>query len=207
MRTLNRQRANILFSDLLIQARNSSHEEIREKGIPILSPEEVSVRERVFERDGVLRWNGADVLGFAKLGVPLKNLLDRFSVSDSTTGSYTSPLASTLLNVFQEEEYIMWYDNSSTTFFIVLKSNADTAAQLKAWMHALYFAKFGKEEERGTQEAVLQALYRTLGVLNVLIAGVGSLEKLLEEKGWDVKTGALETRSGVRVVFREEEGW
>src|ERR1700709_2496622 len=54
MRTLNRQRANLVFSALLEDHYTVGKEHVK----PFPTPEQISIQERVFERDGVLRWKG-----------------------------------------------------------------------------------------------------------------------------------------------------
>src|ERR1700753_1137715 len=61
MQTLNRQRANLVFSSLLEQIASDKTTNRGAKTLPRLvypTPEEVRLQERVFERDGVLRWKG-----------------------------------------------------------------------------------------------------------------------------------------------------
>src|ERR1700709_848660 len=66
MRTLNRQRANLVFSTFLEDSK-SIHKEQSLKALP--TPEEISLRERIFERDGVLRWKGSEIIGYCEIGV------------------------------------------------------------------------------------------------------------------------------------------
>ncbi|TKA71199.1 hypothetical protein B0A49_06127 [Cryomyces minteri] len=56
MRTLNRQRANLVFSHLI-------------EDDEVLTPEEVSKKERIFDWDGVVRWKGGQVIGHVKIGL------------------------------------------------------------------------------------------------------------------------------------------
>ncbi|EDU47148.1 hypothetical protein PTRG_04310 [Pyrenophora tritici-repentis Pt-1C-BFP] len=92
MHCLNRQRANILFSNMF------------QHGL-VLSPRDVSQRERVFERGGVLRWSDDKVLGRCSIGVPLQRLLNRLGTPHQQTGSLTlkSMQISDLLEVFANE--------------------------------------------------------------------------------------------------------
>ncbi|TAQ91427.1 hypothetical protein B7494_g271 [Chlorociboria aeruginascens] len=204
MRTLNRQRANILFSNFLDQMPKGIDLQKTElpSRIKVFAPEEVSIRESVFERDGVLRWNGGKVLGYCKLGVELRSILDLLQRRDPQTGSYQDPSSEIngLLEVFTEEEYIMWYDLPRTTFLVVLKEDSSTKTQLKAWMHALVFAS--RAPIGGEESIIIRAGLKTsLQYVNVCAEKTG-LWGLLEDKGWDITTGAIETKSGSRIKIK-----
>lgn len=64
MRTISRQRANLLFSTLAERGR-------------VLHPGNVSRMESIFERRGgsVFRWLSGPVLGYCDFGVPLQKLV------------------------------------------------------------------------------------------------------------------------------------
>lgn len=195
MRTLNRQRANLVFSAYLGN-RDTAGKEKRAKSLP--TPEQISIQERVFERDGVLRWHGGKVLGFCDIGVPLRRILDLFSEPDGITGSHTGPGSSDarkLLDEFDENDYILWYDEALKTSLIVLKSSSNVATQLCAWMHALFLAKQIDEGLEG--KSILEAIIWTHSVVKTITSN--ALDVQLLEAGWDIETGALETRSGTRI--------
>ncbi len=207
MQTLNRQRANLVFSSLLEQLANNKTDyessKIRQaRDIPQLvypKPEEVRLQERVFERDGVLRWKG-EVLGYCKLGVNLKTVLDRFGRSDSKTGShsgYQMREFSRLLEVFEDCRYIVWYDESRKTFLVVLEDGAGPVTMLSAWMFALQFAKYGKSKESGS---LIEAMEVTRSYLSQIE------DELIQRVGenWDLKVSAMETQSGTRIRMKDK---
>lgn len=201
MRTLNRQRANLLFSRCF-DGLPDPHLLMEDSPLPelsVLSPDEISLQERIFERDGVLRWNGGEVLGFCRLGVDLRAVLTVLGRPDKKTGSYRESASTGITKVmelYQEEQYLLWYDVSSKTFLIVLKDRSDTVTHLKAWMHALYSAK--QRRIPLDQEALIQFLRGTLRDVTDFIKHTELFQKL-ERAGWDVNNGAMETRSGTRV--------
>lgn len=164
------------------------------------TPEEISIQEKIFERDGVLRWKGGKAIGYCEIGVSLRRILNILSPAEGTTGSHATPSisdATKLLNIFNNEDYIMWPDITRSTFLIVLKEASNTKTQLHAWMHALLFAKQLMrivEEE----EPVIDALARTLRDVNVFANAFDAYGEL-QKAGWDVETGAMETRSGTRI--------
>jgi hypothetical protein len=198
MQTLNRQRANLVFSGLLEQLgndetnynndRNLSREDLPQFDCP--TPEQIRLQERVFERDGVLRWKG-EILGYCKLGVDLKTVLNCFTSPDSLTGSHSgSQLAefSKLLSVFKNCGYLVWYDRSRRTFLVVLE----------AWMFALQFAKYSKIKEGGSLIEALEDMRSYLArVENDLIHHVG--------KKWDLEISAMETQSGTRIRMKDKQ--
>jgi len=209
MRTLNRQRANLVFSHILEQS--SKYQEAHTKwwinkgstsgslpavpDIKCLGPVDVFIQERIFEKDGVLRWQGREILGYCKLGVSLQTLLDSVSKRDTMTGSYSGsqlPEFTELLTIFKGE-YILWYDEMQRKFLVVLKESSNTYDQLFAWLHALCIAKFGRSRE---DEPVLETLDRTRHYVDQIWEHVS---RELVKSGWDLDTGAMETRSGTRI--------
>jgi len=206
MQTLNRQRANLVFASILEQLTNDETKEkvvrkTRIRALPQLkypTPEEVRLQERIFERDGVLRWKG-EVLGYCKLGVDLKSVLDCFSPPDPTTGSHSgSQVAefSRLLGVFKDCGYIVWYDEPRKTFLVVLEEGASTVTQLSAWMFALHFAKFGKHKQKGS---LIEALNDTRSYLMEIIEA-GLFQGVIDN--WDLEISAMETQSGTRIRMK-----
>jgi len=198
MCTLNRQRANIVFNRYL----ESSRKDVKEnnQGI-ILSPDETSLLEHIFEYDGVLRCGGR-VVAQCELGVPLKRILDILVPANKKTGSYvqSSLNPEDVISVFDKEEYVLWY-NGKRHFYIVLKDTADAETQLKAWFHVLLLCKKFNEEDWSIQEGseyILSCVKSTLGKSGVLW---GNMLPLLRDKGWDLENGAMETRSGTRICI------
>src|SRR5271170_2511459 len=121
MKTLNRQRANIVLSALIGEKKT-------------LSPAEVATHERIFERDGVLRWRGSEILGTCQIGVSLRLFLRAFSgephkASGSISGGRVT--MQNLLDLFKGEEYLLWFDSSSGAAVIVLAENVTSETQLK----------------------------------------------------------------------------
>ena len=166
MRTLNRQRANLAFS-LFLSSQTSG---IPRKSFP--TPDEVSLMERIFERDGVLRWKGAEVLGYCEIGVSMSRII-------ASCGSEIDILK--LLEQLGKDGYIVSLDKGSNTYLVSLGSSSNTITQLHAWMTALCLASGSKK------------------------LGIKELEEGLKSSGWDVETGALETRSGTRLVKEDGE--
>ena len=207
MRTINRQRANFVFSSLLEQLDNdetnyNNDRNLSRDDLPrfvCASPEEVRLQERVFERDGVLRWRG-EILGYCKLGVELKTVLGCFGSPDSVTGSHSGSQLqefSRLLDIFKDGGYIVWYDQSRRTFLVVLEEGAGSVTLLKAWMFALHFAKYGRLHEGGS---VIEVLKRTRSQLAEVEDDI--IQKVAKE--WDLEISAMETHSGTRIRMRNE---
>lgn len=194
MRTLNRQRANIVFSTLFDTGT-------------VLSPEEVSKRERIFERDGVLRWREESVLGYCKIGVPLSVLLQSLLPRTEVTGSTrdTDKRLSRIWDLYRDEDYVLWYNPLKTEAMIVLKGKSSPTSQLKAWAQAwsvahLHQQKSKGEQKTGKEEATYTALKDTLTDLSFTFE---SHLQSLRMAGWDVDTAALETSSGRRMIIKQ----
>jgi Vitamin B6 photo-protection and homoeostasis len=187
MLTLNRQRANIVFSTLIEQGK-------------VLSPEQVSKQERVFERDGVLRWGASEVTGRAQIGVRLHLLLASVAGSVAATGSIRNPVVdlAELTEVYVIEEFLLWVDAKERRVLIVLKEGCTATSQLKAWTVALMVTRRLKHEKLPTSDpqGVLLLLRETLDEAN------RSFDESLQQlaaAGWDVGSSALETRPGFRI--------
>ncbi|THY13398.1 DUF647-domain-containing protein [Aureobasidium pullulans] len=187
MRTLNRQRANIVFACL--------HKHNR-----ILNPKEVSAKERVFERDGILRDVDDNCLGYARIGIPASELLQRLGETEKLTKATNLPDGRLLqlLDVFEDEGYVLYLEQPSDMVCILLKKGSDTAVQLKAWYHALLLARLvrqGYESEKKPMDMVQSTLVAVRKDWERVQARLG-------EAGWDLDTAALETTSGFRVSIR-----
>jgi hypothetical protein len=195
MRSLNRQRANIVFSSIVQHGH-------------VLSPAEVARRERIFERDGALRWGDDGIIGYGRVGVSLSTLLQHASGSarHAQTGSLHTPtdLLNSLAHVFADEAYMLWADERGA--LIVLKAGSGPGDQLKAWTHALLLTQQqrrqadddddtagGDARPLGGVAALRQTLDETRSLFEAYVAS-------LQDKGWDLDIGALETRAGARAV-------
>ncbi|KAK2625151.1 hypothetical protein QTJ16_005520 [Diplocarpon rosae] len=211
MRTLNRQRANLVFSHIL-QQLSDAEQRAKDKSptrssrpinfpdaLVYPNPEEIKLQERVFERDGVLRWNGGRVLGYCKLGVSLQTLLKCFSKSNQITGSTVSAAdhLTQLCEIFNGSEFLVWFDEPRMTFLVVLKDGSDARAPLSAWMFALCFARRGKSKE----QSMMDALKETLTYMNCAQPEI--FRRL--EHAWDLEKPALETKSGTRIRLKKDQ--
>jgi hypothetical protein len=213
MRTINRQRANLVFSDIFEQSSdhrteyNNRHvarslKMMRPESFPHVDcpgPEKVYLKERIFERDGVLRWNGEN-LGYCKF-VNLQTALNCFSQPDPSTGSHSGvQLAefASLLETFESFDYILWYDEPQKSFLVVLKEGAETVTQLSAWMFALFLAKYGRTSE---EESLMEAITRTA---RYFYLHQDEIFQDLLAAGWDLETASMETRSGTRIRMKTE---
>lgn len=187
MKSLNRQRANIVFSHLLAYDK-------------VLTPQDVSRRERIFEKDGVLRGAHNQVIGHSQIGVSLQVLIRALSRGSRTAESFTlhgSELAR-LVELYRSEYYILWFDWETRTVYIVLKQGTTAQSQLKAWCQGLLIAQraadISGEKESGTSRFA------------VLAASLEQTTKRFDEDAlrlraasWDLDICALETRSGTRL--------
>jgi hypothetical protein len=208
MRTLNRQRANIVFSRCL---HGADHKLLRKRNpqtgnmsLTIPTPQEVSIEERVFEKDGILRYSGAAKgSGYCQIGVSLKEILALFDQPSRVPGRPSSPPMSDfnkLLEVYKDDDYIMMWDQSpfrEQRFLIAIKEGAGNATLLSAWMHALYHAESWALNRR-EGESLIETLQRTKLYVEQVQDRFNLFEEL-QKSGWDIETGALETRSGTRI--------
>ncbi|KAK6358878.1 hypothetical protein TWF696_000058 [Orbilia brochopaga] len=188
MVTLNRQRANLVMSTFA------------ETGV-ILTPKDVARRERIFERDGVLRWYNGEKLGWAVIGTKLSTIItqttavgENLSLSDAAKACLT-------------EHYIVWLGNSrgssrggglrDAQVRICLESGCTPASQLKAWMHGLLSAKT-LSNKRSRAVAASDALQALVDAKCQIDKTFDEFLKRLAEAGWNPEDPQLETSPGYR---------
>jgi hypothetical protein len=204
MRTLNRQRANIVFSTYLESYQNTEvkqdnpSQQALLKGVKrgvVPTPEQTAQLETIFERNGVIRLMAfrKTILATCAIGGSLRDILPRLPADVGLD---------MLWQLFEEQDYILFFHHSDSRwgpsrpkFIIILKQGANTRTQLKAWFHAVscsyLLATFGDREP-----PVLRILE---GTLNRVEQEWHHLTVALEDAGWDVENGALETRPGPRI--------
>jgi hypothetical protein len=189
MRSLNRQRAGIVFAHLL------AHDKV-------LPPQKVSQRERIFERDGVYRWTDDTVLGHGRIGVSLGRLVGamvRDGGLTTTRRDHHRIELRQLLDMFEREMYLLWFDDQTSTAYITLKEGAAVKTQLKAWLHGLCLAREGRSESSSTDhfQRLATTLERTTTLFN-------EYDGRIQAAGWDLSIAALETHSGTRLAIQAD---
>lgn len=192
MHSLNRQRANIVFSVFWDENR-------------ILIPEEVSQQERIFEWDGVLRWKDSPPLAKARIGVPLQSLLGSFSPAHAVTSSTrgASPELEKLFHMFDHEMYLLWYDSTYQVARLVMKENSTPTALLKAWANALLLAH-RLERRLATSASATDVLDELSSTLTDLNGRWPTFVDQISSAGWDIGMVNLETASGTRLRLYSE---
>ncbi|KAF2166850.1 hypothetical protein M409DRAFT_22903 [Zasmidium cellare ATCC 36951] len=189
MRTLNRQRATLVYHHL------------KRGNVP--TPEEVSKQERIFERDGVLRRSDDGIVGFCVVGASMSRLLRAISEQHATTKSnkLEGDALAKVMSIFETQPYILWCDKRSQqqrpSLFVVLKKGATPKDMLKAWWQALALACDDRVESNDL-DTTLKEAERTSNVVNELLK---TYEERLEEAGWDLTSSALEVVAGSRVAI------
>jgi hypothetical protein len=193
MRSLNRQRANLVFSHLVAYDK-------------VLTPSQVSRLEFVFEKDGVLRWLGSDILGRASIGVGMKEVVLAGGKSRDDSGSIAAPDLYALSQLFRNEQYLLCSDGEAgSAVKIALKLGCSARSQLKAWLHALILAKAASElakggsarekkgdDDGGSARAISSSLERTNALFDEIVLRLSSA-------GWSLDEAALETGCGPRI--------
>ncbi|KAK5141269.1 hypothetical protein LTR04_002671 [Oleoguttula sp. CCFEE 6159] len=205
MRTLNRQRASLVFSHLI-------------EDDEILTPEEVSKKERIFDWDGVVRWKGDQVIGHVNIGVKLQELLQclepaRHGKANSTQLHVVH--MTELLDIHGDEDYVLWMNHLTKRACVVLKQGCTPRSQLKAWACAigmLHDASSLIVDREKTLGQVLQqtldedrptAIVQLLAFLEITDQKFDGWISRLKQAGWDLDVAALETHSGSRLARDE----
>ena len=190
MRTLNRQRATLVFHHL------------RRGHVP--TPEEVSKQEHIFERDGVLRSSTGGVLGYCNIGSSLSRLLKVYGTQHAATNSTSIPedVVPTLISLYKDQGYILWSTGKGTQrrFEIALKISAMVSDPLIAWWQTLLLAEQAEprqEAEKPMSPAEFEVFGTTLNAAADLLA---QYRDSLIDAGWVLNTTALETRASTRLA-------
>ena len=187
MHSLNRQRANIVLSHLLADNK-------------VMTPEEVSAQERIFEWDGVLRWKGSQPLAKASIGVSLQYLLQSVAPAHHVTGAISdgSLLMEKLVRMYEQEEYLLWHDWPKRRAYVVLKAQASPQSQLKVWTHCLWTAR--RLEKELPAGATTDNICEILELVRVELSNRwDAYVERMKAVGWDLQIANLETTSGVRI--------
>lgn len=191
MRTLNRQRATLVYHQL------------RRGKVP--TPEEISKQERIFEWDGVLRDDHDRISGFCLVGGSMQTMLAAMSSKGSPYAAVriNTKMLEDAITTYRDRAYILVADNEGTAltgtseklpaahrksaarrhFHVVLKKGAKPSDILVAWWHAL--AWMGGEP---APAIVARDMLR-------------KNEEALSKVGWNLDIGAVETKSSTRVCI------
>jgi hypothetical protein len=204
MRTLNRQRTNLLYSSLA-----QSHDNVP------LTPSALSVTERIFERPGgILRLQGRKI-GWATIGARIDELVKCIAecgrghqgqVQTTSTGAIKMPediSVEDILRLYSEDQYLLWWSVSRERAVIVLKQGCRTEDQIRAWIQALMIARSAAEKKWRLQEAVepQELMTEMANVLQNLRKIWPDFASSLRAAGWDLETGALETGDAYRAAL------
>lgn len=189
MKVLNRQRANIIFSAMSVVAA----QEVRRT----LTPEEVGKREAIFALGSTLMFQNSSI-GSCMFGTLEDIMKFQGSHVNKTSGSIidTSGLLSGILDVFNDEGYILWFSSRRGEAIIVLKTGSTAQVELNAWWHAMRVAIATSEHRQDlTTESMLSLLKDTLPKKQLQ----RQQTKLLEDAGWDLSTTLLQTSPSKRI--------
>lgn len=189
MRTLNRQRATLVYHQL------------RKGKVP--TPEEISKQERIFEWDGVLRDERDCIKGYCLVGGPIQTMLATLSSKGASHAALRIPtkMLEDTLTAYRDKAYILVANErraalketsekqsaahidsaAGRNFQVVLKTGATPSDVLVAWWQVL--ALIGGEP--ASAMFARQILQKN--------------EEALNEAGWDLNIGAIETKSSTRV--------
>ncbi|KAF3915852.1 hypothetical protein AA313_de0201080 [Arthrobotrys entomopaga] len=182
MITLNRQRANLVISTFA------------ETGA-ILTPKDVARRERIFEREGVLRWHDGRIVGWGVIGTKLSSI-----ITPSTSQQGRMSIVD-IAKACPTEQYMLWFGGrlENMRVCICLEHDCPPTIQLRAWMHALLSVKIlsDKRLKSATDSDALQAL---IDAKRQIDSTFDEFLERLPEVGWNIEDPQLETTS----VYRYE---
>ena len=205
LRTLNRQRAGLVFGALFAGKRT-------------ISPDDVYAEERIFERDGVVRDVKGSIIGWARIGVSLEVMVQQMQQQRQTNTTVQpgktqrgssfqqpsqdfedNPMAS-IIDLFSQSNYILFPDRSRQTILISLAENASPTQQLQSWAHTiLVLQRFSMLSTTDRQSVPDNRVWEIIqSTKHVLDARWDDDVATLRAAGWDLDIASLETRSGSR---------
>ena len=189
LHSLNRQRANIVLSDIF-------------DGREVPTPETVSVHERIFEWDGVLRWRNSAAFASARIGISLQEMLKMIAPAHHVTSAIrdNDSVLENLIRIHQGQDFLLWYCKVHKTAYIVLKKGSLAKTHLKAWAVGLRVAHQLKDIDAtsATADKVLQVITSTITEISVQW---DDYVRRIRAAGWDTEIASLETTSGKRIFF------
>lgn len=209
MRSLNRQRTNLLWSAyrehtgesgvcMLVVPILKVHLSDKGPSKRVLSREEVAKREFLFGRGNALLKSGsgtANISGYAKIGSSFGDIIPAH-VGSLTEGSLWT---TRLLELFEKENFVVWIDtqpsfgsaffSSLPQFHILLKEGHTPADHVKAWAFACDLAMLSNLNTYCQSGTTL--IEKMQGVKEEFDVAYETFVKDIKHVGWDVDTSAL----------------
>ena len=144
-------------------------------------------------------------LGKGNIG-SLQSILTSLGPNHQLTGSTKDAdfLLAKLVKVFDLEEYLLWYSSRYRLVHIVLKDEAQSPSQLKAWAQCLLLVHRLHDADvviGDTAESVLKLLEATLKDIS---RTWGSCIEKLNASGWDTGVAVLETAPSIRIRVEKD---
>lgn len=192
LRTLNRQRAGIVFANWMRDGK-------------VLSPREVSEREYIFERDGAVRDADGILVGTCSIGITYEEYVRRTSKAAGRAYQITTQALEDAAAASREQSFLVHLDPASRHCYIALARDCTLQQQLRAWFmgHAALQSlhtetrQSGRADDGSSSREVASKATQAASK-SVDTSTFGELWEELQRAGWDIKTGALETRRGAR---------
>lgn len=195
METMNRQRATLVYHSL--------------KAGKMPSPGATAREEAIFERDGVLRSRGGQVLGHCRVGVSMSDFLSAIAGQrHQRTGAVQIPttILPKLAEQYKDDKYMLWYARAgtATNVSVVIKTGATVADIICAWWQALAVAGENSRDSRPRTDLteVLERLERTRAEASEMLK---TNRDALLKAHWDLEVGAMETLSSTRITLGDRE--
>lgn len=195
MHSLNRQRTNIIFSDIIksLEVLPNVNEEERAFTISklILTPKKVSQRERILEKDGLVRDSEGKRIGLGKfVGITI--------ISRMAQQANVSMLD--LLKITLSHGYIIFvsFSFSLPTVVVTLLDDEDCRKasvvdrDIRAWVHVCLICEFVRKHTITT--CSLDLIASTEKTLEHLFTDL-DISKGLSKAGWDLTTRSIVTET------------
>lgn len=215
LKSLNRQRANIVFSDIhksLAELKQTAQVDVNfdmSLSRLLLTPKKVARRENILEPDGAVRNSDGKIIGYA--------YFDGFETISSNAQNLNISITE-LVKVTSDWGYIIWYqvlDNKLTRVYITLldednSSSTTGSGDLRAWAHAYlianavssYFSMRGSFEEKYDISDPLALIKTTADTLTTIFDEL-RITKALKLCGWDLSNRNIISHP-VKKVFIEK---
>ncbi|VVT56093.1 uncharacterized protein SAPINGB_P004804 [Magnusiomyces paraingens] len=205
MQSLNRQRTNILFSDItksleeLDQSRLNDSDRAVALSKLVLTPTKVSKKENILSSSQLIRDSNNNIIGSGKF-VEFSMIQHLVLKSDI---SLLDIISATL-----KHGYILFFvqgPSSTPNIYISLVDDDDCSKSpffdrdVKSWVHAFLICRYLQKEKIGKVE-ILDIIKSTTNQLDYLFTTM-DISFSLEKAGWDLHTRSIVTNSVKKLKF------
>lgn len=211
IRTLNRQRTNVVFSDILntlpeLESAGSKDADTHQSISRLLmTPRKVSHQERILERDGALRWyssirgGGDGIIGYGRFG--------KFGEVIAHIPRHEKLQA--MISITKHHGYLISFSSLKNTGHVIVHialmggEEFKVGADVQGWVHALLIARKVSTSKTPIADGDLEVIRETEQQVSHLFDGL-QIEKSLKLAGWELEKSAVLSHPVPLILLQKE---